>query len=72
MKFTKKWIGNGTLDDERLIEMIDIILLFHYPHLVKKLFYNHRITTKMPFTHCQTLIFLKKYESCQFQKYGQL
>lgn len=50
------------MDDERLIEMIDIILLFHYPHLVKKLFYNHRITTKIPFTHCQTLIILKKYE----------
>ena len=46
-----------------MIEMIDIILLFHYPYLVKKLFNNPKITTKIPFTHCQTLILLRKYKT---------
>ncbi|MDO5835055.1 MAG: MarR family transcriptional regulator [Methanobacterium sp.] len=50
------------MDDAKLIEFIDAIFLFHYPHLVKKFFDNPIITTEIPFTHCQTLILLRKFE----------
>ncbi|MBI5460161.1 MarR family transcriptional regulator [Methanobacterium sp.] len=50
------------MDDAKLIELIDAVFLFHYPHLVKKLFASPIITTEIPFSHCQTLILLRKFE----------